>query len=288
MTMQEIADKAGQKIESAFDLLRQECQGIGNKGPDYVSKQLHAIPPAKLVDRTGFILERCKGKVVLDIGASGYMHEAIVSVAKKCYGIDRPPNIDGWSDILPRIMSKDLWGIDLDDQPLKELTALREQIDEVELIICGEVLEHLSNPGRFLEALQEVFKVPGHNVSDILSCIPAAQTVFTVPNAFSAIARRRLEKDMLENVNIDHVAWYSPRTLKTLLERAGYEIKQWACYNGPWPFSEGIIVVCDGMANQCTNCDEKHPTQHYRCSLIRGHSGDHANLGGGVSKWKRE
>jgi hypothetical protein len=48
-----------------------------------------------------------------------------------------------------------------------------------------------------------------------------------------------------ENVNVDHVAWYSWRTLKTLLDRYGYPIREFYWYKGRPRFAEGIIVVTE-------------------------------------------
>lgn len=183
-------------------------------GPDeaYRKKQLHPVPDAPVVDRAAFILGRCKGKVVLDVGASGPMHEAIVRVAAKCYGIDREHR----SDVL---------AVDLDDYR-SELP----QLPDVQLVVCGEVVEHLGNPAQFLQRLRTAHNCP---------------VIITVPNAFGDGGRKSLERGV-ENCNLDHVAWYSHRTIKTLLERAGYGITEFCWYGskGQRPkFSEGMIVV---------------------------------------------
>jgi hypothetical protein len=49
----------------------------------------------------------------------------------------------------------------------------------------------------------------------------------------------------MENVNIDHVAWYSPRTLRTLLERARWNITEFAWYGGDPGVAEGLIAVAE-------------------------------------------
>lgn len=177
--------------------------------PEYVAKMLHAVPDAPVVDRAAFIRERCQGKVVLDVGASGPMHDVIVKVASTTYGLDRR---DG----------PDITGFDL-DAILPELPCFKD----VEIVVCGEVLEHLSNPGWLLARLHEQYRVP---------------VIVTVPNAFTAAGRKHLENG-IENVNKDHVAWYSYHTLKGLLERHGYTIAEFAWYNGQPFTAEGLIVV---------------------------------------------
>lgn len=188
---------------------------LGDKSPEYIKKQMHRVPDFPVVERELFILERVAGKVVLDIGASGPMHEAIVEVAKQCHGIDRKDG-DG------------VVGVNLDN--INEDEGL-PRFEGVEIVVCGEVIEHLANPGRFLEELRFAY---------------CASVIFTVPNAGSEILQHNLRKG-IECVNSDHVAWYSWKTLSVLLGRYGYEPKEWAWY-GPASckgLNEGIICVAE-------------------------------------------
>jgi 2-polyprenyl-3-methyl-5-hydroxy-6-metoxy-1,4-benzoquinol methylase len=191
---------------------------LGSREPDkgsnvaYAAKMLHPLPEIKIVDRAEFLLSQVKGKRVLEFGATGPMHDAIVKVAASCFGVDRA---DG-----PGVV-----GFDLDDVRQMRLPAA-----ECDVIICGEVLEHLSNPGHFLARLKKQY--------------PGVPVVVTVPNAFSSIAAKWIAKGQ-ENVNPDHVAWYSPKTLSVLLERAGYSAAELFFYNGNGPTAEGLIVVTE-------------------------------------------
>lgn len=185
--------------------------------PEYRAKQLHAIPEAAVMNRENFIVTRCAGKVVLDIGASGPLHKGIMNVAAKCYGIIRPDwNVPNGSDLVR---------FNLDD--VQQATV--PQFEDVEIVIAGEVLEHLSNPGHFLDRLRAAYSCPA---------------IFTVPNAFAELQPGYLARG-LECVNLDHVAWYSPKTIKTLLGRHGYEIKAFMWYRGRPKFAEGMIVVTE-------------------------------------------
>ena len=196
----------------SLDTLRNEILSYGNYSSEYAQKMIHAIPDAKVVDREVFILARCKGKIVLNIGcASGTLHSRIRSVASGIYGIDKE-SCEG-SGFLQ---------LDLDCEVIPVLSA-------VEVVICGEVLEHLSNPGQFLRGIQQ------YNCPIIL----------TVPNAFSSVALSHL-KEGQENVNIDHVCWYSWRSLTTLVERYGYNVKEFFWYNGLPLTAEGLIFVVQG------------------------------------------
>ncbi len=201
---------------ASIDDLRSQ---LGSKSPApstvaYAEKMLHRVPAAPVVDRAAFILEHCRGKRVLEFGASGPMHEAVFKVAAACYGIDREDGPLG------------VQGFDLDDVSRAELPI----VPTPELILCGEVLEHLSNPGWFLSRLHRQYA--------------GVPVLITVPNAFSAVAAKHIVKGT-ENVNVDHVCWFSYRTLKTLLGRAGYDNLLFAWYGGQPLTAEGLIVYID-------------------------------------------
>jgi hypothetical protein len=188
---------------------------VGKVDPAYAAKMMHPFPKADCIQRPAFILERVKGKVVLDVGATGQMHAAIAKVATKVYGWDRE---DG-----PGVT-----GLNLDD-----VTLALPVYPDVQIIVLGEVLEHLSNPGWFLTRLRAAYPCP---------------TIISVPSAFSEAGRQMALKG-IECVNLDHCAWYSPKTLSVLLTRAGYRIAEFAYYNAkpiqPAQFGEGLVVVTE-------------------------------------------
>jgi len=95
---------------------------------------------------------------------------------------------------------------------------------DVDIIVCGEVFEHLANPGRVLKALREYQK----------------PVVVTVPNAFSDSGHFSVSRG-IENVNKDHVAYYSYWTLRELVTRYGFTIYDWYWYNGKPLTAEGLI-----------------------------------------------
>lgn len=205
-------------IYDSIDTFRENLGGPVKPAldPAYVAKMLHPLPKdARVVNRRAFILEQAAGKVVLDVGATGPMHALLVGKAARVYGWDRE---DG-----PGVT-----GINLD--------AVGEALpayQDVELVVLGEVLEHLSNPGHFLDRLRAAYP---------------CRTLVTVPNAYSRGARSFLSRGR-ECVNGDHVAWHSPKTLSVLLGRAGYAVREFYYYNGqpiePAYEAEGLIVVAE-------------------------------------------
>lgn len=166
---------------------------------DYISRMMHPIPDTTVVEREKWIADRVKGKRVLDIGASGYLGELVKKVAHQT-SVDR---------------TNANYCIDVEKDNLPD--------GEYDYILCGEIIEHLSNPGIFLDKLKK-YKCP---------------IIISVPNAFGN-NRGRIG---IENVNKEHVAWYSYHTLLTLIERHGYRLFEWYWYKGKPYTAEGIIFV---------------------------------------------
>ncbi|MCK6618768.1 MAG: class I SAM-dependent methyltransferase [Cyclobacteriaceae bacterium] len=144
-----------------------------------------------------------EGKDVLDIGcAVGYqkndwMHRNIKSVAHSVYGID------------------------LDSASVEEIRKMGYAVDQgnaqnfildrkFNLIHAGELIEHLDNPGGFLDSVYR------HLVKDgvLLITTPNALRISNVIYAATGGLR----------VNAEHTCWYCESTLKTLLERKGFEV----------------------------------------------------------------
>lgn len=202
-------------IYNSLDELSGELHEMGNHTAEYWDKQVHVVPKSKTVDRTEYLVKTATGKTILHIGCTGPLDEALRKVAKRCYGIDKQP-----------LDRPDFQCYDFDSQQDWEWPDWDHE--SIELIICGEVLEHLSNPGHFLDALRTSYICP---------------VIFTVPNAMNTGGMEWLVKRGRENVNRDHVCYYSYTTLRTLLARHGYRIAQHFWYGGKPYVSEGLIVL---------------------------------------------
>ncbi len=215
---------------ATLDELRSQL-GAAPKTPAteaYAAKQIHQVPDVEVVDRTVFLVQKVAGKKVLEFGASGPMHDGIVKAASSVFGVDRQaaPGVKAFDlDAIIAFGSK--VGPPLPGQVWNTTTM---QFDPLpfDIIICGELLEHLSNPGWFLARVKLQY--------------PGVPMVITVPNAYSSAGSRAIAKG-IENVNRDHVAWYSWHTLKTLVERHGFTIQEFCWYHGEPRTSEGLIMV---------------------------------------------
>ena len=206
-----------------LDSLSSELQEMGHHSAEYWDKQVHVVPKSKTIDRTAYLVQMVKDKVVLHIGCTGPLDVALRKSAKRCYGTDQQALSRPDFTLCNLDELRDAWSV---ENPLHSPLPV---FPDVELIVCGEVLEHLSNPGYFLDFLQMAY--------------PTQLVIFTVPNAMCTGGIEWLMKRGRENVNRDHVCYYSYVTLKTLLLRHGYTLTQHFWYGGLPYVAEGLIAV---------------------------------------------
>jgi len=212
---------------------------------------------AKVVpDRKAWMVEIARGQAVAHFGccgstppkenrgAGGNLHERLSQVAANLRGLD---NNDEWIAELVS-MGHDVVYADFEDPNHPEIIGACRTC---EVLMLPEVLEHLSNPGILLDTIRGTSY--------------RGRLVVSVPNAFSLYARLSLGLAHEELVHEDHVAWYSPTTLTTLLARHGFVVRELLYYQWPkqsdtifsptgiesgWPFfADGILAVatCDGL-----------------------------------------
>jgi ubiquinone/menaquinone biosynthesis C-methylase UbiE len=167
----------------------------------------------------------CAGKKVLHLGCTNYpytkdaidndmlLHLQLAESAGTLVGFDFD---QAGLDVLKEAGVDSLYRADLeklDEVPIDE---------KFDVIIGGEMIEHLSNPGRFLDGIQRFMDAN-------------TQLVLTTVNAYCAFRfliyglRGRGGKN--EPVHPDHVAYYSYSTLKLLVERAGLGVKEFLFYD---------------------------------------------------------
>lgn len=214
----------------------------------------------ELVQRVDFIKSACEGKKVLHLGCTNYpyteqaikdemlLHFELEKTARELYGFDFDQK---GLDIL-----REKGGVNLFQTDLEHLedVALDETFD---VIIAGEMIEHLSNPGLFLQGIKRFM----NDKTDL---------IITTINAYCAlrflIYGLRGKGGTNEPVHPDHVAYYSYKTLSLILERENLNVKKFYFYDigtehrpfNRWFYnafndvsvkispqlSDGIIAVC--------------------------------------------
>lgn len=80
-------------------------------------------------------------------------------------------------------------------------------------VVGGELIEHLANPGEFLDCVRE-------------HLIPQGRLVLTTPNPWGATYLKRLLRRQEVHCNEEHTCWFDRRTLRQLLERHGFELAE--------------------------------------------------------------
>ena len=178
-------------------------------------ERLHVPRP---VDRLAFVAEACRGRAVLDIGAMDetaylakrgqgtWLHERIAAVADRVVGVDS-------SDAVPedgletgprsRIVRGDVAHLD----------ELLDRLDfRPDVVVAGELIEHVPNPLAFLQALAGSPRLAG------------AELILTTPNS-TAVHNVAVGMLSRESTHRDHLCILSFKTLNTLCERAG--LKHW-------------------------------------------------------------
>lgn len=144
-----------------------------------------------------------QGKDILDIGcAVGYkkkdwMHKNIKSVANSVHGLD----LDGASVAEIRKM-----GYNAEQGDAQHFDLHRK----FNLVHAGELIEHLDNPGGFLESVRK------HLTEDGL-------LLMTTPNALRLSNFVYAATGGLK-VNAEHTCWFCDTTITTLLQRKGFEV----------------------------------------------------------------
>jgi SAM-dependent methyltransferase len=197
------------------------------------------------LQRTDFIKNVCQGRKVLHLGCTNYpytqdsietnmlLHLELEGLAKELYGLDFDQN---GINILEQAGVKNLYQADLEN--LKEV-GLEEQFD---IILAGEMIEHLSNPGLFLQGIKRFMNAE-------------SKLVVTTINAYCAmrfiIYALRGAGGPNEPVHPDHVSYYSYKTLKLLLERNGFTINAFHFYDvgrEHRPFARRIYLLANDIS----------------------------------------
>jgi len=182
----------------------------------------YPLPVAKVVNRERFLISLCSGKDVVHMGAAQanddndlgvygstidpktFLHSQISAVAKQCIGIDY--NKESINFLHEAFGIQNIHFANIED---KDSLSCVDFVPEI--ILMGEIIEHLPNPGFALE------NVRNHLMSD------KSILVVTMPNALDSsnflygLLRR-------EAHDPDHVAFYSPRLFERLCEKVGLRV----------------------------------------------------------------
>jgi len=176
-----------------------------------------------VIGRQDFVVSRCRGKKVLHLGcvdsgllrerflSAKLMHQKLAEVATELWGIDI--DADGISFLRSQGFDNLVVGDVCNLDKIPELQGQR-----FDVIVASKIIEHLMNPGLFLNAVDKLM-IPGHT-----------ELIVTVPNAFRVSTLIQLLHGV-EYVHPDHNYWFSYATVTNLLKKAGFEIREVYVYS---------------------------------------------------------
>jgi SAM-dependent methyltransferase len=169
----------------------------------------------KRVIHVGFVDEH---RLEAKLGRGTWLHARLAEAAASLVGLDVEEEGVRWAT------EHGFEAYAVDAQSPEAVAALR--IEPADVVIAGEVVEHLDAPGPFLRAMREIAGVEG-------------LLVVTTPNAYRLL-NFLAPLGGVELVHPDHTAWHSPQTLAALLARGGWKIEGTAYYQNPAPDVEGV------------------------------------------------
>ena len=144
-----------------------------------------------------------KEDVVLDVGFWGQ-------------GVKK--NKENWVHGLLSDRAKEVYGLDIDfeenalDSPVRYKKASAENFDfenKFDVIFAADLIEHLSNPGMFLQSCARNLK-------------PNGRLIITTPNCFNLFNIAEKFSKNEPTVNKDHTCYFNFKTLKRLLEKNNF------------------------------------------------------------------
>jgi hypothetical protein len=188
---------------------------VPKRAPQLRYTPLERVAVPRPVDRVAYIASACAGLRVLDLGAMDetawaakrgrgtWLHEEIGRQALQVDGIDNSAKIP--SEGLRTAPNATIRRGDISD-----LNGLVNELEEnPDVVVAGELIEHLENPLEFLKRLAAIDRLSGKTL--ILSTPNAT----ALHNLLIALGRR-------ESTHHDHLCILSYKTLATLCTRAGF------------------------------------------------------------------
>ncbi|MBI2705401.1 MAG: methyltransferase domain-containing protein [Actinobacteria bacterium] len=180
----------------------------------------HKLPKAPVVDRIAYLSGKASGRRVIHVGfvdtgcqamnqtAGSWLHGHLHEHATSLVGID----LDEAGVKEAEAAGYEAYAADCRDRDALEALALAP----AQVVIAGEVIEHIDDPGSFLRGLHALVA-------------PGGQLIITTPNAyglfnvFASLALREINHP-------DHVLMFTWRTLTNLASRYGWKPVETALY----------------------------------------------------------
>lgn len=182
---------------------------------------VHRLPKARIVDRIDYLTETVRNRSTVHVGF----------VDSGCWAYHE--NLGSWLHKHLETSARSLIGLDLDEEGVEKARSHGFEahavdcsdsaavaalgLEPAEVLIAGEIIEHLDDSGSFLDGL--------HTLTDTGGCL-----VVTTPNASGLLNASAAALAGYEVNHPDHLTLYSCFTLTNLLARHGWEVTEVATY----------------------------------------------------------
>ncbi len=190
-----------------------------------VHRYLQKICVVKRMDYLDWLLEKVRDKKCLDVGAiehnmeyvkmPRWKHKLIKENAKKVVGVD----------ILEKYaqkLNKNGFDIRICDATSNEYLG-----EKFELVILGDVIEHILNPVRLLKFAIRHLKDGG-------------EVIVKTPNPYYINTIKKTIRNKFYN-NLDHVMWITPTMMMEIARRAGCSLNEYIVYLNKMPWLSRFI-----------------------------------------------
>lgn len=183
--------------------------------PEYGQDDLvHRLPRTSTVDRIPWLVRECRGHRVIHVGFADtgfrdeqertgrWLHGHLSAAASSLVGIDS----DAYG--VERALAA---GYEAHLADCTDPVAVAELgIAPAEILLAGEVIEHVGAPGPFLDGLRHL-------------CRDDGRLIVTTPNAYGLV---NVAATLIRRVEVnhpDHVVMFTWRTLTELMRRHGWK-----------------------------------------------------------------
>jgi peptidoglycan-N-acetylglucosamine deacetylase len=219
--IERLLEHAGPPLAERIELLGELPTFPGANG-DRGSQldMVHRLPAARTVDRTRFLRELAAGRSVIHVGfvdrgyramqdrTGTWLHDHLAASARSLVGLD----LDDAGVADARAAGHEAHAVDCRDAAAVAAAG----VEPAELVVAGEVIEHLDAPGPFLDGLHHLVGAGGR----LVVTTPNAAGLF---NTLAALAGREVNHP-------DHVVSFTWRTLTRLLEDHDFVVETTATF----------------------------------------------------------
>ncbi|HEY3562516.1 MAG TPA: class I SAM-dependent methyltransferase [Kribbella sp.] len=174
--------------------------GVGSGYSEYESQQAEYL--ATFREDVRRIAEFVPSGKVLEVGCGyGYFLQCALDAGYDAYGIDLSPTAVKWAS--ERLPDRVFCGL------LEEVPEIQGQ--QYDVIFGSHLIEHLTEPGAFLERAGRLLR-------------PGGVIVLVTPNIGSLLSRASGRRWVSYKIP-EHVSYYDPHTITELLNRAGFSVR---------------------------------------------------------------